>query len=265
MTSRKLRVRALVFCVTGALLGSGAVSADEVKVMISGGFASAYRELGPQFEEATGNTLVTVWGPAVGTAPNAIPVRLARGEWADVLIVVGYALDDEINAGNVASGSKVEFARSAIGIAVREGAPKPDISTVEALRQTLLAAKSIVYPDSQSGVFIGSELFSRLGIAGRMESKSRMIPSGQVADAVAKGDAEIGIQQIVELLPVAGVTVVGSLPADVQMYTVFSGGIATSAKNPAGAAALIQFLSSPDAAPAISRTGLEPLSAAPAK
>lgn len=110
-----------------------------------------------------------------------------------------------------------------------------------------------------------SELFWRLGIAGRMESKSRMIPAAQFADAVAHGEAEIGIQQIVELLPVKGVTVVGSLPAEVQRYTVFSGGIATNAKNPAGAEALIHFLSSPDAAPAISRTGLEPLSATPAK
>jgi molybdate transport system substrate-binding protein len=259
VTCRKLKVYALVFCVAGALLGSVAASADEVKVMISGGFASAYRALGPQFEEAAGDTLVTVWGPVVGTAANAIPVRLARGEWADVLIVVGYALDDQINAGKVVSGSKVEFARSAIGMAVREGAPKPDISSVEALRRTLLAAKSIVYPDSASGVYIGSELFWRLGIEGRVESKSRMIPAERVASVVANGEAEIGFQQIVELLPVDGVTVVGSLPAEVQRYTVFSGGIATNAKNPAGAEALIRFLSSPDAASAIARTGLEPL------
>jgi molybdate transport system substrate-binding protein len=224
---RELKVHALVFCVAAALLSSVAASADEVKVMISGGFASAYRALGPQFEEAVGNTLVTVWGPVVGTAANAIPMRLARGEWADVLIVVGYALDDQINAGKVVSGSKVDFARSAIGIAAREGAPKADISSVDALRRTLLAAKSIVYPDDANGVY--------------------------------NGEAELGFQQIVELLPVNGVTVVGSLPAEVQRYTVFSGGIATNAKNPAGAAALILFLSSPAAAPAIEGTGLEPL------
>ena len=259
VTIRKLRIRALAFCVAGALLGSGAALADEVKVMISGGFASAYRALGPQFEEAAGDTLVTVWGPVVGTAANAIPVRLARGEWADVLIVVGYALDDQINAGKVVSGSKVDFARSAIGIAAREGAPKPDISSVDALRRTLLAAKSIVYPDDANGVYIGSELFRRLGIEGRVENKSRMIPAERVASVVANGEAEIGFQQVVELLPVKGVTVVGSLPAEVQRYTVFSGGIATNAKNPAGAEALIRFLSSPDAAPAIEGTGLEPL------
>jgi molybdate transport system substrate-binding protein len=259
MTGRKLRVHALVFCVVGALLGSGAASAEEVKVMISGGFASAYRGLGPQFEEVTGDTLVTVWGPVVGAAANAIPVRLARGEWADVLIVVSYALDDQINAGKVVSDSKVEFARSAIGMAVREGAPKPDISSVDALRRTLLAAQSIVYPDDASGVYIRSELFRRLGIEGQVQSKSRMIPAERVARVIANGEAEIGFQQIVELLPVDGVTVVGSLPAEVQRYTVFSGGIATNAKNPAGAEALIRFLSSPDAAPSIEGSGLEPL------
>nr|WP_236720928.1 substrate-binding domain-containing protein [Paraburkholderia phytofirmans] len=265
MTIRKLWIRALAFCLAGTLLGSGAALADEVKVMISGGFASAYRELGPQFEAATGRKLITVWGPAVGTASNAIPVRLARGEWADVLIVVGYALDEQINAGKVLPDSKADLARSAIGMVVREGTPKPDISSPDALRRALLAAKSVVYPDSPSGVYVGGELFRRLGIAGLMTSKSRMIPVVQVADAVANGEAEIGLQQVVELLPVKGVTVVGSLPAEVQRYTVFSGGIATNAKNPEGAAALIHFLSSPDAAPAISRTGLEPLSATPAQ
>ena len=265
VTIRKLRVYALAFCVAGALLGGGAALADEVKVMISGGFASAYRELGPQFEAATGYKLITVWGPAVGTAANAIPVRLARGEWADVLIVVGYALDEQIKAGKVLPDSKVDFARSAIGMVVREGTPKPDISSPDALRRALLAAKSVVYPDSPIGVYVGSELFRRLGIAGPMESKSRMLPVAQVADAVANGEAEIGIQEVVELLSVKRVTVVGSLPVEVQRYTVFSGGIATNAKNPDGAEALIHFLSSPDAAPAISKTGLEPLSATPAK
>lgn len=264
MTIHKLRVRTLALCVTLALLGQSAALAGEVKVMISGWFAPAYRELGPQFEEATGDSLVTIWGPAVGTAVNAIPVRLARGEWADVLIVVSYALDDQINAGTVVPGSKVDFARSPIGMVVREGAPKPDISSADALRSTLLAAKSIVYPDSASGVYIGSELFTRLGIEGLVKSKSRMVPAERVAIMVANGEAELGLQQVVELLPVKGVTVVGSLPAELQSYTVFSGGIATTAKNPAGAEALIRFLSSPEAAPAIARTGLEPLTPAPA-
>ncbi|ALL70139.1 putative ABC transport system, periplasmic component protein (plasmid) [Paraburkholderia caribensis MBA4] len=265
MAMCKLSIRALAFCVSGALLSSCIAKADEVKVMISGRFASAYRELGSQFEEASGRKLITVWGPAVGTAANAIPARLARGESVDVLIVVGYALDEQIYAGKVLPDSKVDLARSAIGMVVREGTTKPDISSADALRRALLAAKSVVYPDSPSGVYVGDELFRRLGIAGPMGSKSRMLQVAQVADAVANGESEIGIQEIVELLPVKGVTVVGSLPAEVQRYTVFSGGIATNAKNPPGAEALIHFLSSPDAASAISRSGLEPLSAMPAK
>ncbi|WP_321963262.1 substrate-binding domain-containing protein [Paraburkholderia sp. J7] len=255
------RVRTLAFCIALALLGPDACLADQVKVMMSGWFAPAYRELGPLFEDETGNTLLTVWGAAAGTALTAIPVRFARGEWADVLIVVSYALDDQIHAGNVVPGSRVDFARSPIGMVVREGAPKPDISSVDALRRTLLEAKSIVYPQSASGVYIANELFSRLGIEGRVKSKSRMVPAERVATVVASGGAEIGLQQVVELLPVKGVTVVGSLPAELQSYVVYSGGIAATAKNPAGAEALIRFLSSPDAAPAIMRSGLEPITA----
>ena len=261
MTIRKPRVRTFALCVTLALLGPSACLPDQVKVMMSGWFAPAYRELDPLFEDETGYTLVTVWGAAVGTALTAIPVRFARGEWADVLIVVSYALDDQIRAGNVVPGSKVDFARSPIGMVVREGAPKPDISSVDALRRTLLEAKSIVYSDNAIGVYIANELFSRLGIEARVKSKSRMVPAERVATVVANGDAEIGFQQVVELLPVKGVTVVGSLPAELQRYVVYSGGIATTAKNPLGAEALIRFLSSPDAAPAIMRSGLEPITA----
>ncbi|MEM5310738.1 substrate-binding domain-containing protein [Paraburkholderia sp. JHI869] len=261
MTIHKLRVRTFALCAALALLGPGACWADQVKVMMSGWFAPAYRDLGPLFEDETGNTLVTVWGAAAGTSLTAIPVRFARGEWADVLIVVSYALDDQIHAGNVVAGSRVDFARSPIGMVVRDGAPKPDISTVDALRRTLLAAKSIVYPESASGVYIANELFARLGIEGRVKSKSRMVSAERVATVVANGGAEIGLQQVVEVLPAKGVTVVGSLPAEVQSYVVYSGGIATTAKNPLGAQALIRFLSSPDAAPAIMHSGLEPITA----
>jgi molybdate transport system substrate-binding protein len=264
LSFRRLSVLALLFCVASALF-SQVASADEVKVMISGGFASAYRELGPEFEQTVGFSLVTVWGPVTGATANAIPVRLARGETADVLIVVDHVLDDQIKAGTVQSGSKVDFARSAIGMAVREGEPAPDISTVEALRRTLLAATSIVYPDDANGRYIRNELFRRLGIEQQIDSKCRMLPAERVGSAIANGEAEIGFQQVVELLPVDGVTVVGTLPAALQRYTVFSGGIATSAKNPDGAAALIRFLASPDAAPAIEGSGLEPLTPKPAQ
>jgi molybdate transport system substrate-binding protein len=188
-------------------------------------------------------------------------VRLARGEPADVLIMVGYALDDLAKQGKVVAGSQVELVRSPIGIAVRAGAPKPDISSVDALRRTLLAAKSVAYSDSASGVYVQNELFKRLGIADEMKGKSRMIPAEPVGEVVARGDAEIGFQQISELKPVSGIDIVGPLPSEVQKITVFSAGIATNAKEPAAGKALIDFLASPAAAPVLINSGLTPVTA----
>jgi molybdate transport system substrate-binding protein len=215
----------------------------------------------PQFERSSGNKVVTAFGPSMGTTENAIPVRLARGEPADVLIMVGYALDDLAKQGKVVAGSQVELVRSPIGIAVRAGAPKPDISSVDALRRTLLAAKSVAYSDSASGVYVQNELFKRLGIADEMKGKSRMIPAEPVGEVVARGDAEIGFQQISELKPVSGIDIVGPLPSEVQKITVFSAGIATNAKEPAAGKALIDFLASPAAAPVLINSGLTPVTA----
>src|SRR5471032_858899 len=147
--------------------------AEDIRVMTSGGFTAAYKVLGPKFAASTGNTLDTALGPSMGMAPEAIPNRLARGEPADVVIMVGYALDDLIKQGKVIPGSRVELADSAIGMVVRSGAPKPDISTVDALKETLLHAKSIAYSDSASGVYIQRELFKRLGIEDQLKDKAK--------------------------------------------------------------------------------------------
>jgi molybdate transport system substrate-binding protein len=155
----------LVLGVVSLFSFAGLVSAAEIKVMISGGLTAAYRELVSQFEAGTGSKVTTAFGPSMGTTENAIPVRIARGEPADVLIMVGTALDDLIKQGKVAAGSKVDLVLSPIGMVVRAGAPKPDIGSVEALKRTLLAAKSIAYSDSASGIYVGTELFRRLGIA----------------------------------------------------------------------------------------------------
>jgi molybdate transport system substrate-binding protein len=251
--------RAIVSAVASILLVAGTADAAEVKVMISGGFSAAYRTLVPEFERATKNTVATVSGPSMGATPEAIPNRLQRGESADVLIMVGDALDELIKQGKVVADSRVELARSNIGIAVRAGAPKPDISTVDALKRTLLAAKSIAYSDSASGVYLSTVLFQRLGIADQIKGKSRMIPAEPVGGVVARGDAEIGFQQISELLPVQGIDLVGPLPPEVQKVTIFSAGIITVAKEPDAGRALIKFLASPAAAPAITRSGLEPV------
>ena len=251
--------------VLGALSVAHPVSAAEVRVMISAGFFGAYSELAPLFETATGHTLVTTRGPSMGDSPEAIPTRLARGEPADVVILDGGAADELGRRGMTRPTSKVNLAESKIGMVVREGAPKPDISTVDALKRTLLAARSVGYSDSGSGTYLSTTLFPQLGIAEQMAAKSRKVrgpPSGEpVAAVVARGELEIGFQQVAELIHVPGVTFVGTIPAAVQPPTFFSGAITTKSAQPDAAAALLRFLTSPAAAPAISKAGLTPVTA----
>jgi molybdate transport system substrate-binding protein len=260
-------VSRVLTAVAALLLFAGTATparAADVNVMISGGFSAALRDLEPAFEGATGNHVVMISGPSMGNTPQAIPARLQRGEQADVVIMVGYALDALIKQGKVSADSRVDLARSRIGMAIRTGAPRPDISTVDAFKNTLLAAKSIAYSDSASGVYLSTELFARLGIADQLKSKSTMIPADPVGNVVARGDAEIGFQQISELLPVAGIDVVGPIPAELQKITTFSGGIVAGAQHAEAAQALLTFLRTPAAAAAVARSGLEPI-AAPVK
>jgi molybdate transport system substrate-binding protein len=251
--------RALVLGVAGTLLLASAASAAEVRVMISGGLTAAFNALVPEFERLTGNKVLAAYGPSMGTTVNAIPIRLERGEPADVLIMVGYALGDLVRQGKVIADSRVDLVKSPIGIAVRSGAPKPDISSADAVKRALLAAKSIAYSDSASGVYVSTELFQRLGVADAMKDKARKIPAEPVAGVVARGDAEIGFQQISEMLPVQGVDIVGPLPPELQKITVFSAGIVTTSEEPDAGHALITFLASPAARAAIVRSGLEPI------
>jgi len=251
--------RAAALIVAGVLCVAATAPADEIRVMISGGFSAAYLDVVPEFERATANKVVTSFGASMGDAPDAIPSRLQRGEPVDVLILADSALDDLMKQGRVRAGSRVDLARSSIGMVVRAGAPRPDISSSDALRRALLQAKSIAYSASASGVYLSTELFQRLGIADEIKGKSRKIESERVAAVVARGEAEIGFQQISELLPVAGIDYVGPLPHDVQRVTVFSAGVAAGARAPDAARALIRFLASPAVAPAIRKSGMEPV------
>jgi molybdate transport system substrate-binding protein len=262
MQSISTGFRAFIFGLFSVLLLASGASATEVRVMISGGLTAAYKELVPEFERATGNKVITAYGPSMGTTVNAIPVRLERGEPADVLIMVGYALGDLAKQGKVIAGSSVDLVKSPIGMAVKSGAPKPDISSVDALKRTLLAAKSVAYSDSASGVYISTEMFQKLGIAAEMKDKARAIPATPVGEIVARGDAELGFQQISELKPVEGIDIVGQLPPDVQKITVFSAGIASVSKEPEAGKALIKFLGSAAAAPVIIKSGMEPIAVA---
>jgi molybdate transport system substrate-binding protein len=262
----KLRPLVRLIFMTGmaALFLMRAASAADVRVMISSGFHGAYSELGPAFERATGHHLITTRGPSMGDSPEAIPTRLSRGETADVVILDGGAADQLGKRGLVNAESKVELARSFIGMVVREGAEKPDISSVDALRNTLLTAKSIAYSDSGSGTYLSKSLFKMLGVADQIAPKSRKVrgpPSGEpVAAVVARGEAEIGFQQVAELIHVPGIAFVGALPAEVQPMFSFAGVLVRTAQEPEAARALLAFLSSREAAPAITKAGLMPLS-----
>ncbi len=259
---RLSHLRALALGVLGAALFTGAASAAEVRVMISGGLTAAYKALVPEFERLTGNKVLTAYGPSMGTTTNAIPVRLERGEPADVLIMVGYALDDLAKQGKVIADSRVELVKSPIGVAVKSGTPKPDISSADAVKRALLAAKTIAYSDSASGVYVSTEMFAKLGIVDAMKDKARKIPATPVGEIVAHGDAELGFQQISELKPVEGIDIVGPLPDELQKITVFSAGIASVSREPDAGKALIKFLASPAARPEIVKSGMDPIASA---
>ena len=256
-----INFRATTLGILGAFLLAGAAGAAEVRVMISGGLTAAYKALVPEFERTTGHKVLTAYGPSMGTTTNAIPVRLERGEPADVLIMVGYALDNLAREGKVISDSRVELVKSPIGVAVKSGTPKPDISTSDALKRALLAVKTVAYSDSASGVYVSTEMFGKLGITDAMKDKARKIPATPVGEIVARGDAEIGFQQVSELKPVEGIDIVGPLPDELQKITVFSAGIASVSKEPDAGKALIRFLASPAARGEIVKSGMDPIAA----
>jgi molybdate transport system substrate-binding protein len=259
MRPQTAQFRALFAILAALLLFTTAASAAEVRVMISGGLTAAFNALVPEYEKQTGNKVLVAYGPSMGTTANAIPVRLERGEPADVLIMVGYALVDLAKKGKVVAESQVDLVKSPIGVAVKAGAPKPDISSPDSLKRALLAAKAVAYSDSASGVYVSTEMFRKLGIEEEMKGKARQIPATPVGEIVAKGEAEIGFQQISELKPVAGIDIVGPLPAELQKITVFSAGIATVSKEPDAGKALIKFLGSPAARAEIVKSGMDPI------
>jgi molybdate transport system substrate-binding protein len=231
----------------------------DIKVMTSGAFTAAYLELIPQLERLTGGKMVTA-ATSIGTGEASLPNRLRRGEAVDIVIVADALLRTFIQEGLVLSETYAQVARSTIGMAVRAGAPVPDIGTAEALKRTLLQAKSIAYSASVSGQYLTTELYQRLGIADLVMGKSRLIGGGErVGAVVARGEAEIGFQQISELLPVPGIAHITPLPPEVQKVSVFSAGVAATTADSDLARSVIQFLVSPEAADAITKSGLEPI------
>ena len=225
----------------------------EIKVMSSAAMKAAYLELVPAFERATGHKVVTTWVPGVD-----LMKRVKDGETSDLVIMQASSIDELVKLGRVAPGGRFDLAKSGVGIAVRAGAPRPDISSGDALKRALLAAKSLAYSTGPSGVYIIS-LFSRMGIADELKPKSRQVKGEPVGAVVARGEAEIGFQQVSELLSVPGIDLVGPLPADIQQITIFAAGLHIGAKEPAAASALVKFITAPAAAAVIRKSGMDPV------
>jgi molybdate transport system substrate-binding protein len=227
----------------------------QVKVMTSGGFAAPLREMLPEFEKSSGLSVEVILGKSQGGGPDTISAQLSRGVAADIVILSREGLNDLISENRIAAHSDIDVAKTPLGMAVRAGAPKPDISTVEAFKNALLHAKSITYPSSTTGIYMATKLFPKLGIADAVLPKS----SNAGVAAVAKGDVEIAIQPVSEVLHVPGTDFVGTLPQDIQYISVFSAAlVAGSAKN-SEAKKLITFLGSAQAKGPIRNSGMEPL------
>jgi molybdate transport system substrate-binding protein len=232
---------------------AGAVEAAEIRVLSSNAAKEAYIELFPQFEKASGHKIVITWA---GT--NDIKKRIAAGEIYDLIVIASPEMDAFIKDGKVVAGSKADLVKSGVGVAVKAGAPKPDFSSAEALKKTLIAAKSVGYSQGPSGVYMVS-LFDKMGIADQVKAKAKVVTPGvPVATVVRSGEAEIGFQQVSELIHEKGIDFLGPLPAEIQRITTFSGGIPTQAKEPAAAKALQSFLTAPERADDLKKHGLSP-------
>ena len=244
--------------VINALL-AGVVCAADIQVITSGAFAEALKELAPEYEKQSPNKIIISYGSSMGAAPDSIPSRLSKGEQFDVLILAAPALDTFMKDGVLQSGTRVDLVASVMGAVVKTGAPKPDISTMAGLKSALLNAKSVAYSASASGVYLSTELFPKMGISEQMDKTARKIYSERVASVVARGDAELGFQQVSELIPIPGVDFIGELPPEAQKTVLFSAGITSNTKNQEASKDLIQFLASKKAVPIIQKAGLKPV------
>lgn len=241
------------FMAAAMMIGMNAAQAAEVKVMAANAVKEAFLELVSAFERSSGHRVTTIWSGTEGVAK-----RVSGGEVVDIVIIAAPNIDKLILENKLVAGSRADFAKSGVGIAVRTGLPKPDISSAEALKRTVLAANSVAYSSGPSGFYV-ADLFKKMGIADQIKDKVRQPASGvQVGELVARGEADLGFQQISELLHVKGIDYLGPLPAEIQNITVYSAGLHTAAQAPDAAKALMKFLTAPEAGPIIKKIGMEP-------
>jgi len=245
----------LIMTVATFLALSGSAHAVEIKLLASGALKEAYLELIPAFERASGHKVTLSL-----SSTTEIQKQVSAGEIHDVVILGNSGTEALIRAGKLDGSTRAVFARSGISIAVRAGALRPDVSSADALKQTLLAAKSVGYSEGASGTYLVG-MFQKLGIYDQVKAKASIAGNNvPVGDKVASGETEIGFQQLSELLPVKGIDIVAPLPSELQNFTVFSGAIHSAAKEREGAAALIRFLTDPDTQAKLKKYGLEPAS-----
>ena len=230
----------------------------ELKVIISGGFSGPYEQLVPQFERTTGINVATGSGSSQGKGPQTIAAQLARGVPADVVILSREGLNELIAARWIAAGTDVDLARTPIGVAVRAGAPKPDVRSVDDFKRVVLKARTVAVPSSTSGIFLIEEIFPRLGIAGRVNVKATPRGSGAAA-MVATGEADIGLLPVSEIVHAEGVELAGVIAEEIQLHQIFAAAIVAGSKEIEAAKRLIAFLTSESAAQTIRRGGMEPL------
>ncbi len=233
-------------------------SSLRVHVLISGGFAGAYEQLVPEFARQSGIEVTTGSGASQGSGPHTIGAQLARGVAADVVILSREGLAELIAANRIAAGTDVDLASVPLGVAVRAGAARPVVSSVEAVRQVLLNAGPVAIPGSTSGIWLRDDLFPRLGVADKIDA--RMTPRGSDAAAmVAAGSADLAVMPVSEILAAPGVDFAGALPPEIQMIQVFAAAIVAGSGAIDGARRLIQCLTSPQASETIRRSGMEPI------
>jgi molybdate transport system substrate-binding protein len=230
----------------------------ELKVIISGGFSGPYERLVPQFERTTGIKIATGSGSSQGTGPQTIAAQLARGVPADVVILSREGLTELIAARWIAAGTDMDLARTPIGVAVRAGAPKPEVRGVEDFKHVVLKAGMVAVPSSTSGIFLIEEIFPRLGIAGRVNVKATPRGSGAAA-MVAAGEADIGLLPVSEIVHATGVELAGVIADEIQLHQIFSAAVVAGSKQTEAAKRLIAFLASQSAAQTIRGGGMEPL------
>jgi molybdate transport system substrate-binding protein len=250
MNKSRRSARIFIFAIT-MLVAFPSPSHAQVRVLISGGFSAAYQELLPQFEKSTGITVNTTRGASQGDGPTTISAQLRRGQPADVVIMSREGLAELLAEGRIVIGSDVDLARVSLGVGVRSGAPRPDISTVNAFKQTLLRAKSIGI-QSTSAIFLKTRVFPQLGIASALADKL----SDAGAAEVASREVEM-VLPVSEILPVHGVDFVGTISADLQFVQVFAAAVVKGAKNPEAAKRLIDFFASEQATPTVEKTGMK--------